>query len=306
MIVTHARPHTRHRRPRRPATRRRGLTLVEVIVAVALLVATVGVMMRFFNDLLAARTTIIEHTAQQRATNLLIDRLEADLLTCLAGDATLGPGVRGDEHSIEILSRSVAPYLARGSASDRDNAMDNAAFDERDDETDADAGATGPDAALTDVQFSSYRFDRAEQTIWAARGLASQRAAASSEGESLGGRIARIRFRYHDGQGWQSSFNSVQAGRLPRAVEIAVWYDPWPADLLDDMLAVDDESDPMADMFERETFDTQPTFDEQTYARLSDLDLEEEPMPDRRRVIAILDADAADTTDTTAPPEPMP
>jgi hypothetical protein len=36
-------------------------------------------------------------------------------------------------------------------------------------------------------------------------------------------RIERMDFRYHDGEGWQESFDSLTAGGLPMAIEVSIW-----------------------------------------------------------------------------------
>lgn len=41
--------------------------------------------------------------------------------------------------------------------------------------------------------------------------------------EVLTDRVEAVRVRYHDGRGWQGSFDSVEADRLPLAVEVSIW-----------------------------------------------------------------------------------
>src|SRR3712207_4257138 len=91
---------------------RRAFTLAEVLVAIAILLALVGTMFGFLFDLLSSRQRALEATSQQRAASALIDRLEADLFTCLVGDRRHGAGVAGEGERVRVLSRGVAASLA--------------------------------------------------------------------------------------------------------------------------------------------------------------------------------------------------
>ena len=101
--------------------------------------------------------------------------------------------------------------------------------------------------------------------------------------------MARVRFRYHDGTSWTASYDSLRTGRLPAAVEVAVWYDPWPGD-----------DAPAPDAAGREPFDDRfgDAFDERAFALESDLAPVDDPWPDRVRVIAI---DASPGAEETGP-----
>ncbi len=207
---------------------RRGLTLLEVLVAVALLVVLFGALFTFLYDTLAARARALEHTGRQLAAATLFERLERELPACLVGDRESGAGVAGDGASLKISSRGVAAALAERGASDPE--------------------------VLGDLQRMEYRFDRESGRI-EARHLA----AGDGEGGAfapLGGAVHLVRFRYHDGTAWRDSFDSLEADRLPLAVEVAIWFDG-PGGSQDEAA------------FERDS---------------------REPRPDRMRVIAVPDA----------------
>lgn len=233
---------------------RRGFTLLEVLISIALILALFGAMFGFLFDMLSTRSRVMELTAQQRAASLLIDRLEADLLTCLVGDSRNGAGVQGDEHSLRLLVRSTAP-------------------------------GNEDDAAFSDLQRIEYRFDAASHSLTGSRGPARNDAI---QPNSFGARLYKVRFRYHDGQAWLNQFDSLQQDRLPVAVEVAVWFDPWPGD------EWSDEGEQIAGAgpggMERLTFDMGDTFDEREWAMRADRDFRDDPIPDRVRVIAVPDA----------------
>ncbi|MHC4304305.1 MAG: type II secretion system protein [Planctomycetota bacterium] len=113
----------------------------------------------------------------------------------------------------------------------------------------------------------------------------------------LGGSVYKVRFRYHDSTAWRDSFDSLLQGTLPAAVEIAVWFHPWPGDERPEV----PESE--AEIPGRLTFDATAGFDEAEFARESDLELFDEPEPDRIRVIVIPDASADDPY--SQPQEPI-
>ena len=234
--------------------KRRGFTLLEVLVAIALISMLLGSLFAFLHDLLQSRSRALDYTARQLAAATLIGRVEAELASCIVGDDTSGPGVKGDAASLSILSRGVAVHLAQDGL---------------------ESGVLG------DSQRSEYRFvDEAGEievrrmTPWAQP---------APDFVSVGP-VHRLRFRFHDGTGWSDAFDSLAEGRLPQAVEVAVWYHAWPGE---------QETQPEA-LAERLTFDTTGGFDDAAFAQQSDIELIDEPRPDRFRVIVIPDASSED------------
>ncbi|MCZ6835448.1 MAG: hypothetical protein O7G85_06710 [Planctomycetota bacterium] len=232
---------------------RRSFTLLEVLIAIALTLALLGTMFGFLINLLEARAQVIEISGRQRAANVLIERLERDLMACLGGDSTMGAGVEGETDRLSVLSRGLL-------------------INEQD--------ASG---SFADVQRSEYQFDESRATLQARRYDASSSDDRESEFETIGENIFKVRFRYYDGRAWSESFNSLDAKQLPVAIEMAFWFDPWPGETMPDRQVEDSfEFEPEAS-----------GFDEMESARLSDLKREGEPQPDRRRVIVIPDAQGA-------------
>lgn len=241
-------------RDRKRAVRRRGFTLMEVLIAIALLLALFGAMFGFLLDILATRQHVLELTTKHRAASLLIDRVEADLLVCIVGDERHGSGVVGDSTSLRLLTRSSL------------------------------AGAEG-DAAFSDLQQTEYRFDPISHQLSGSRTQPQQ----TADSHQIANRIYKVRFRYHDGDAWQDRFDSAELGRLPLAIEVAVWFEPWPGE---DWSELDDRfTSNGAEAAERLTFDMGDTFDESEWAMRADRDLRDDPLPDRIRVIAVPDAE---------------
>ncbi|MCA9310791.1 MAG: hypothetical protein KDA21_06270 [Phycisphaerales bacterium] len=232
--------------------RRPAFTLLEVMLSlVIMLVLGVG-MLTFLHDLRVRHQRVSEVSSAQRAAAALIDGLERDLATCTvsAGDAA---GLRGTATSIEVHSRGVMLSLTADARTHDDRLATTYAFADaprrlsvsRRAETDSPAS---PEAIATEV-------------------------------------IARVRFRYHDGQQWSGSFDSAAANTLPAAVEVAVWFTAPPA--LEEAestgaatrLALADEADaPLLDPFADEAPDAF-AFDDGIEADWG--------QPDRVRVIAV-------------------
>ncbi len=241
-----------------------GFTLLEVLIAIALIGALLGSMFGFLHELLQSRSRALDYTARQLAAATLIDRIEGDLTTCIVGDATLGAGVEGDASRLSILSRGIATHLAgRGIGS----------------------------GVLGDLQQSEYRFQEGsgliEGRVAGVGGGARRQTARPIEDFVSIGPAFKVRFRYHDGDGWSDTFDSLATDGLPAAVEVAVWYHAWPGEPEPQDAVRENESD-------RLTFDTSGGFDDAAFARRSDLDNFDEPRPDRFRVIVIPDASADD------------
>lgn len=261
---------------------RRGFTLMEVLISIALLLVLSSVIFAFLRDVLASRDRVIEITAKQRLTSAIIERIEQQAIFSLVGDETFGSGIIGDETSLTILSRGVAAH-----------------------ET---AHADSWPYAFHDLIRTEYRFDENSHAVQVRQEVPKLNAGTENsartagrmhdedqntepEYETFDTRLYMVRFRYHDGSVWRGQYDARDAGRLPTAIEIAVWFDPWPGSEWND-----EDSDPFAtfgneDELERLTFDMEGVFDEMDYATRADRDFRPDPPPDRIRVIAIPDAE---------------
>ncbi len=170
----------------------RAFTLIETLVALGLLLVLVGAVFAFGMNLTASRDRLAAHMRRSQTVRVFLDRLEQDLHTALASDAGQGAGIVGDESSIRLLSRSVGAM-----------------------------GQThGIASAMSDLLRSEYRWDNGGRTLQASRGAPDGGAAWNTIADDLG----CVQWRYHDGRGWVTTFDSGATGRLPVAVEVAIWY----------------------------------------------------------------------------------
>jgi prepilin-type N-terminal cleavage/methylation domain-containing protein len=250
--------------PKLPPRASRAFTLLEVLIAIALVLALGAALFGFLHDMLATRARTLEHAMQQRTAATLIERLETDIAGTLVGDARSGAGVQGDATHLRMLTRGVMPQLAS-------------------------RGLDDP-APLGDLQIVEFHFDAAARRLEARRASAS---ASQTPGDfaTLGGEVAHVRLRYLDGGRWQSSFDSLALDRLPAAVEVAVWFNAWPQD---QTLSPSDSIE--ADLDVAASDRSVSNFDERAFGMISDSESQRAPPPDRLRVIVIPDggSDSAD------------
>ncbi len=176
----------------RPTTRR-AFSLLELIVAIALLGVLSASVYAFMWNLFAGETRALAMADRTQVASILFDRLERDLATAVAAGRS-GPGLVGEARGLAVVHRGVP---AAGSA---------------------------PHGG--DLQRTEIRFDPADGVLTIRRAPASgpeeREAGAENESPPALGAITGLRFRYHDGRSWRDSFES-DAG-LPAAVEVSVWF----------------------------------------------------------------------------------
>lgn len=188
---------------------RAGFSLFEVLLALAILVVLSGAILTFLRTLAGDRERAATAAERARTATQVIERLEADLFTALAGGPRMGAGIRGDSASIRLMSRGVTPPLA----------------------------SAGEIVPLSDLQGSEFRFDAESGELRARRwdALSKDEPPPMSV---IGEGIARVRFRYLVGNDWQGGFDSMTHGGLPAAIEVAIWFE--------DRRTPEPEEDPLA------------------------------------------------------------
>ena len=253
-------------------------TLIEVLLAMALLALLLGAFYSYLNSASSAQQAARDAAAKQLAARTLCDMLERDLMCSLAGDPSAGAGINGSATELSVLTRSVGPALA------------TAGYDDR--------------SASADLESATYRFDESNTVVTISRApvvayvldVESREDASGDQPahESIGP-LERVRFRYYDGRAWRESFDSNASDRLPAAVEIAVWLHPIEevepgSEFLtliedtEDQIPVEDEDADLEDEFDREFgSDTQET-----------------PRPDVVRVVIIPDANPGEAAALTS------
>ncbi len=181
---------------------RRAFSLLEVLLAIAVVMILAGTVYAFLFDLLESRDRILDESDRSRAGIGVIEQLERDIMTTLAGASGYGAGVQGTRTSLTLLSRSVTLPIENESQT-----------------------------VLGDLQGVSFTWDGQSGALSASRWdvLSGERA----QPEVISDKIAYMQLRYFDGSSWSGQYNS--SSTLPVALEIAIWFgeptfanEPWP------------------------------------------------------------------------------
>jgi prepilin-type N-terminal cleavage/methylation domain-containing protein len=173
--------------------RARGFTLVEVLLAIALIAVIAGGATGLALGLVSRRELIDRVGARDRGISILMDQIERDALAAFAGapDAA-ARGFDGGPSSLSIASRA--------------------------------RGWSGAGPSTLDVVESRYRFDAGGDGDGPPGRVLATRGRGAPE-ETLARGVALLRLRYHDGVAWTDRFASGADGRgLPWAIEVAVWF----------------------------------------------------------------------------------
>ncbi len=171
--------------------RRRGFTLLEVMLAITIVLAIAGTVYVFLFDLIDSRERIVSESDRSRVSIGVFEQLERGIMTTIAGSTVYGSGVQGGPNSIELLSRAVTLPI----------------------ETDS-------QTVLGDLQGLSFSWD-------AQRGELSARrwdvlGGEQTDSQVISSDIAYFQLRYYDGQAWRGRFDSSSG--LPVAIEVAIWF----------------------------------------------------------------------------------
>ena len=171
------------------ARRRGGFSLVEVLLALALLAGIAGGALGLLEHVSRRASQTRAHAARVLECGRLFDRLESALATCVAQGRDGSAGVRGDANSIDVTHLGVVGVRGGRGADQRTLAL-------RWNEADRSISAT-------------FRASGVEQTT-----------------ETLVENVERISLRYFHGARWRSSYDSVAQGAMPSAIELSVWFVP--------------------------------------------------------------------------------
>ena len=170
---------------------RGAFTLVEVLVVLALIGVLAGSVIGFLWDLWGRRDALTRASADAQAGTAVLERMETDIMSGLAGDQSAGAGAKGTASSLRLLSRGL------------------------------DVPVKGNGSTVGDLQASEYRF---EGGTLKARRWNIVRGGGEPDFETVCDHVEGARLRYFDGQQWKESFDSLSAGGLPVAIEVAVWF----------------------------------------------------------------------------------
>lgn len=171
------------------------MTLLEVLLAIGIGAALAAGIGAFLGDLMGGRDRLLTASERFDSGNRMVEAIERALSTTMVAGPGEEPGIDGTQESIVVLCRSVTvPDPARGLL------------------------------APGDLQRLELRYSSESGRVRASSRDASL-SAAGTQPQIIAAGVRRLRLRYHDGGSWRSEFNTISAGRLPAAVEIAIWFE---------------------------------------------------------------------------------
>lgn len=192
-----------------------GFTLVEIIVSIVVLLVLAGSMGAAVMDMRKSAMVMRRASEDLAVGTDLFDQLDAAIMNSVALDpSTGGVGLAGGSSWIEIVSRGVLADLE------------------------------GEQSTLAGLARTRVEFVPQVPELRIGRGGAGARPSM----QTMSRRVDWVRFRYFDGTEWADEFDSSRSGRLPSAVEVAVWFVP----------ALDGIASPRLDLLE--DADDQPAF----------------------------------------------
>ncbi|MCH2160878.1 MAG: hypothetical protein MK085_03280 [Phycisphaerales bacterium] len=233
-----------------------GFTLLEVMLALAILIALLTVMTSVVGGVAMSRERTSERTARDQGITTAFELFAAAVDTCVAADGMGDAGVDGNLLRLRLISSRV-PARRLGS-----NVSGNSPLSDRDA---IEFNLDGRRLVLRDVQGG-------RQSV-------------------LVENVVAIRFRYHDGEEWLEQWNSATSG-LPRAIELAIWTRDWPDGDVPAWMPEELEEDPLLAEGEYEELLMADAFDPLGEpAEFSGVALESDdpflPAPDRQCIVAV-------------------
>lgn len=163
---------------------KRGFTLLEVMVGLAIIAALVGALSGFLinlNDARARLTTTVERVECADAVFALVDRA---LATAVVVDPQFGAGVGGNESTLRVVRSGVG--LGQGDA-----------------------------PLLDDRERCEVRFLASAGRIEISRG---------DRRDIIDVPVRTVRIRYLSERGWRDAFDSRDDGAFPVGIEISIWF----------------------------------------------------------------------------------
>ncbi len=175
--------------------RARAFTLVEVVLALGLIALVAGITLGMLVELGARETRVGRHADRLSQAADLFAAIERALGGSMVAGADGGAGIAGGADEFRVLHRGVAP-----------------------------AG----EHAMLDSIVLAVRWDATTGEVVCEHTLGG---GALSDEETLAAGVEYFSVRYYSGARWRRGFDSAEAGELPTAVEVAVWFgDPLPSD----------------------------------------------------------------------------
>ncbi|MEY3027358.1 MAG: prepilin-type N-terminal cleavage/methylation domain-containing protein [Phycisphaerales bacterium] len=167
------------------AHRRRGFSLLEAMVGVAIAVALLSALALFTTNLGDTRARLARLSREIECTEALFTALERGCATAVVASPSLGSGVSGDATTLRFVRAAVG------------------------------LGNDGRPAFSGESEVS-IAFDTSGRRISIVRGTLA---------DTLSAPVRRMRIRYLAERGWEDSFDSGAEQSFPVGIEVALWFD---------------------------------------------------------------------------------
>lgn len=198
---------------RRPGAKRPGgFTLVEILVALAILGVIVSIVSATFSGALGAQSAAERRAATTHAARTALDRLSQDLTSAFVRRAqapgTVAVGLELDHREIEGASRDRLTFPTFGRPI---------------------GGGDDPtsDAALVEYELVVSDDRRDWRLVRREASRLDPEALARAPGDVVAERVVGFEVKLYDGKEWVSAWNDKT--KLPRAVEVTIRVAPEPA-----------------------------------------------------------------------------
>ncbi|MBI1304779.1 MAG: prepilin-type N-terminal cleavage/methylation domain-containing protein [Phycisphaera sp.] len=163
---------------------RRGFTLIEVLVGIAIGGALLGALGVFTLNLTDTRARLAEMTARVDSAEVVFSALDRALATAVVEDASLGAGVSGNESALRVVRSAV------GLGGERE--------------------ALFAETGVVEVRLS--------------RGAARLEIVRDGRAAALPAPVRAMRIRYLGERGWSDAFDSGESGVFPAGIEVSIWF----------------------------------------------------------------------------------
>ncbi len=165
--------------------RRRGFSLLEAIVSVAIAVALLGALAVFTTNLSEARQRLAQLTDRLECADAVFQLCDKAFATAVVDDGQLGAGISGSESSLRIVSSHIGTGGEGGSL-------------------------------LGDRESHTIEFDASARRVIIVHG---------EHRDVLATAVRSLRVRYLTSDGWVDSFDSAEHGIFPVGVELSMWFE---------------------------------------------------------------------------------
>lgn len=164
---------------------RRGFSLLEAIVGVAIATAFLGAIALFTTNLGDSRARLARSSREIECTEAAFSAIERACATAIVGGGAVGPGISGGETSLRITRSAVG------------------------------LGNDGQ-PIFSELSMTMVSFDAGSRRISVRRAGAL---------DMLSAPVRAMRIRYLAEDGWQDAFDSADGAAFPVGIEVSIWFD---------------------------------------------------------------------------------